>query len=711
MLFLTEGLFGRSFDEKSLFCYSSEMKWLFFFAVFFPIISLTESDESDFHICFFELDNRTSSKNLITRLVGRETAERIDLDNTDVTGSLGQGVSVHTYTPRSSHSGIEGFKAMIERTQQGDRQCDSLVISGHHTGNWYGQHGSLKLKEIEDLSCYPKYKDWFKNIKALWLDGCNTVTDNLVAQNSPPTPDSESARVSEKETPSGDSIEGETIRDLSQAYSLSLDQNTPLSSRYLRAFPNTQIYGFNGAAPLGETENNQRGNQSFIVNHLSYLGQALKAEERLLEQNENVENLELGLIALTSDPCAENRIEAWEQIGQSSGVRPESIENQSYEMAEKLGCDLILAKQVLDDPTSREAREALARKIKDGDYPELLELANEILENHPQAQDKAIELAKTLILETLDTINEEDAKLTDDDDKISLSHLLFNNIYETWETAKEYQNRDSDFFDGVKTRLSSDTFKKSFEVRIESNQTSSLRKADYIKFYTDVNDINPPFEGSFVESAVSDLVEKSSSLFPGLRSPRDRNLSTRSKRALALSVIDQLFQYDLLSVEQKGELLESRSLFGSDDSFTLYTKARLTISLDEENSLAEITNQPVTPYREQAIRVFTERHFQNEDQDQAVQGFQTFMNDTVGDNTDKKTIAWETMHFQLQFLSREERINLMQAFINSDNEGAETTRAFVSDYAQRLPEAQKSELCEQIKPKYIWYKNRIGCSQ
>ena len=36
----------------------------------------------------------------------------------------------------------------------------------------------MLLKDMEALSCRDEYKEWFKNIKVLWLDGCNTVTDN-----------------------------------------------------------------------------------------------------------------------------------------------------------------------------------------------------------------------------------------------------------------------------------------------------------------------------------------------------------------------------------------------------------------------------------------------------------------------------------------------------------------------------------------------------
>ena len=665
------------------------MRWLVFSLFLLPTVSLTNanSKEGKFHVCFFELNNTTTSDNL--------------KDNKKFEESLASGTEVHTFTPESG-----GFKAMIEETSKGEKKCDSLVISGHHTGDWYGKFGGLKLKELEDLSCDPKYKDWFKNIKALWLDGCNTVTDNVVQDSkNPPSPDSESARVSEKETEEGKYISKYKIKNLNQAYTLSLDKNTPLSSRYLRAFPNTQIYGFNGAAPEGGGESNQIGSTSFIANHLSRIGQALKTEKELSEQP-NTANIKLGLMALTSDDCDKDRIEAWEEIGESHQyLRPEAIENQSYAMAEKLGCDLILAKQVLEDPDSKSAREALAQKIKEGDYPELLDLANKILSDTSSESEKykkAIELAKKLVNKTLDTIIEEDRELGNNNHQLSLTHLLFNNIYETWTTAKKYKTKDSDFFNSVKNKLASNNFRRSLQNRIESEQTSSIRKADYIKFYIDVNNINNT-KPDFINIAISDLVSKSESLFPELISPRKGPLSEKSRRALAFSVADQLLQYDLLSKEQKINLLKSSSLFPrrTNDPFHFSVSAKLRISLNEKTVLDQIKNNKFGKiYRSEALKALTEKYFQSENQAETVKKFQEMMSDVIDGDRTKEDSVWEEMHYQLKYKTKDERINLMSSLINATGQNAEYTRAFVSEYGYYLPPDEKKALCDKIKPSY-----------
>jgi len=713
------------------------MRWLALFLLFFPLSSRTNS-ANDFHICFFELNNRTTSKNLITKSIEQVTGKKIgevtgiDLDKKSVSGSLGNGISVHTYTPNSQREGergtVKGFKAMIEESKEENKQCDSLVISGHHTGNWYGKLGGLKLKELEDLSCDPKYKDWFKNIKALWLDGCNTVTDNIVNSSKGPSQDAEAARVSEDETADGAYISENEIKALGQAYSLSLDKNTPLSSRYLRAFSNTQIYGFNGAAPEGD----QTGNASFILDHLSNLGRALKTEQKYLEQQADIEDLKLGLVALTSDPCDEDRIEAWEKIENSQGLKLEAIENQNYKEAEKLGCDLILAKKVLDDPNDKEAQQALAQKIKDeisdlkkslnslsGEEKqqaevevekkeELLNLANAILSansSDSQKSLKAVELAKELLKQTLDTIIEKDSQLPEGNTKLSLTHLLFNNIYETWETAKNYKSKDSDFFNAVKEKLYSKNFKDSLKERIESNQTSSIRKADYIKFYIDVNNDRP----DFIENGINGLVDQSKAIFEGLNSPRQTKkgqLSAveRPRRALALSVTDQLIQYDLLTDVQKTELLESSALFPSDtnDPFNLSVKAKLQASAGEQELFNQIKRGEG---RATGLTALTEKYFQSSNTQEILTNYQTMMDELVDDSNDKDAVL-NALHAQLNYKTKEDRITISSNLINKVR--SEKARALMASYAYHLPVNEKTEVCNLIDDDHNQYTPTIG---
>ena len=570
-------------------------KILVFLLLSAGLCPLSSFSKEKVHICFFELDNIKTSINFKQKMTGKKHK------NCPARQEFSETV-VHCYQPNpSEEKGGQAFERMINKISgQGDK-CDSLVISGHHVGDWYGQTGKLWLKDMEALSCKKEYKNWFAGIKALWLDGCNTVTDEYLRKHQGvKTPDSETVRVL------GEKDKYRARRDMEiyqQSYTGSLDENTPLSSRYLRMFPHTQIYGFNGAAPAGtETKksSDQVGSQSFIYEHLKNLGQALKAEK------DKVSDFKKGLQAMFFDEfCNPEKIEAWEEVTKQADLQ--GIEHQDYKRAYKLGCDLILAKQVLDQPRSKEKAKALAERILDDpgykDKKNILELANEILKN--PGSGKAAELAKLSLLKTLKTINEEDKEL---ETQLTYTHLLFNNIFDTWNTAKKYKGKDPVFFTKVKAQFQTENFKNSLRERIESVQTGSLRKGDYIKFYMDVNDNLKP---SFIKKAVRELYNRASRVFQNLSSPRKRDLRLETKRAFAVSVADQLAQYDLLSDEQIKKLVQNKKLFPGDtkNPFVMDTKHKLKFKVQPEAISSTVKNSPAHSLaRDSAIRVGTEIH-------------------------------------------------------------------------------------------------------
>ena len=571
---------------------------LIFAGVFFMPLAESTNESDKIHICFFELDNTKTSQNF----KGRVTKQKMKgCPKVKEAGNM----MVYCYQPRggdNAESGGQGFERMIKEMKKEGQKCDALVFSGHHTGDWFGKTGTLWLKDIEALSCKEEYKNWFQNIKALWLDGCNTITDNFIQSSGIiKSPDSETVRVVEKEVEDKTKLSRNYMNMFQQSYAGSLDENTPLSSRYLRMFPNTQIYGFNGAAPEGNT----MGQTSFIYNHLTKLGQALKSET---EFNNVSDDFTRGLKAMFSeDLCDPEKIEAWEKAGWEE-LRMQGIEHQDYTKAYQLGCDLILAKQVLDNPKSSEAQKALARQIiNDPKYKgtDALKLANKILEN-PNSKE-AVQLAKLSVVNTLKAVNEMDRDVTENDK--TFSHILFNNIYDTWNTAKKYKNRDSDFFDDVQSEFKKKSFTKSLEERITSPYTASLRKGDYIKFYTDVHDVNINKSGKkakFVKTEIDKLVKKASSVFEDLKSPRQLRLNLETKRVLAVSVVDQLVQYQLLSVDQMDQLMNNKKLFPEErkNPFILDTWMRLKFTAQPDQIFSEVKKEANPPtVRHSAIRI------------------------------------------------------------------------------------------------------------
>jgi len=260
----------------------------------------------------------------------------------------------------------------------------------------------------------------------------------------------------------------------------------------------------------------------------------------------------------------------------------------------------------------------------------------------------------------------------------------------------------------VKEKLYSKNFKDSLKERIESNQTSSIRKADYIKFYIDVNNDRP----DFIENGINGLVDQSKAIFEGLNSPRQTKkgqLSAveRPRRALALSVTDQLIQYDLLTDVQKTELLESSALFPSDtnDPFNLSVKAKLQASAGEQELFNQIKRGEG---RATGLTALTEKYFQSSNTQEILTNYQTMMDELVDDSNDKDAVL-NALHAQLNYKTKEDRITISLYLIN--NASSEKARALMASYAFYLADNEKTEVCNRIDDDHKQYKKGIGCPQ
>ena len=478
------------------------------------------SQKEPFSMCYFHLGSPQASHDLTKQLkkkLGKDKVQKIDEGNQSKKES-NKEVLIKVFSLKKRERGKTAFKNMLDSGEH----CDSLMISGHHTGeHWWGSSKRrLLLKDLEDFSCDKKYQDWFKNIKALWLNGCNTVTDKYLEplrQESKPrkkTVDAESTRVADNK----DNLNPKEMIILQHSYSASLDEHTPLSSRYLRIFPDTQIYGFNNAAP---STKQSMGREDFVLRHFIELGRTLKDEKNLHKHKNHILR---ALPALKTDDYCDEKIEAWEDINENT----KAIENQDYEEVKKLGCDLIQAKQIL---------------------------------NNPKSSKKEKEEAKKKILETLEIISSKDQNITSQD--LKYSHLLFNNIYDTWNLVKK--NPQSELFTKIKNKLKK-SFTNTLKEKIQSPVLASLKKIDYLKFYTEIHGINiHKHQGGkvvFAKKTINKILKKIHSVYDELIDVR-KGIKTEkvNRHLLAVSVLDQMAQYNLLSQSQINGLLNNMKLF------------------------------------------------------------------------------------------------------------------------------------------------------
>ena len=280
------------------------------FSAFFFFSALAEKEDAGFHICYFSLGNEKEFREMdkFTKRLNKHSSHPI---------------TITEYMTRGGEP-EESFKEMVESGVK----CDGLVISGHHTGSFGGERGqgSLGINFLEKLSCDENYIDWFNNIKALWLQGCRTLgTGEIVANEEEGSADYHTARVGA--VLDADHLE-QSFEDLNIEFSATLDQDNPLSSRYLRVFPAANVFGWTESAP-----GRLAGSQYSLPFHIAHLAKRLDEEDRFpsegpldriwTEESARKYRESLSLILSGGEQCSVEAVEAWKNHGK---VRDQSIE-------------------------------------------------------------------------------------------------------------------------------------------------------------------------------------------------------------------------------------------------------------------------------------------------------------------------------------------------------------------------------------------------
>ena len=273
---------------------------LFFIFLFLPV--LAETEEASFHICYFSLNNEKEFKEMdkFIRKLNEHSSHPI---------------TITEYMTRNENP-EESFIKMVESGEK----CDGLVISGHHTGSFGGErsHGSLGINFLEKLSCDERYANWFNSIKALWLQGCRTLgTGEIVPNEEEGSADYHTTRVGA--LLEVDHLE-QSFEDLNIEFSATLDQDNPLSSRYLRIFPAANVFGWTETAP-----GKLAGSQYSLPFHIAHLAKRLNEEDRFpsegpldriwTEESAIKYRESLSLILSGGEQCGVEAVEAWKSHG------------------------------------------------------------------------------------------------------------------------------------------------------------------------------------------------------------------------------------------------------------------------------------------------------------------------------------------------------------------------------------------------------------
>ena len=219
------------------------MKAILLLPLFFLTLPLQAA-----RICYFSLNNVKEFKEMetFTKKLNKHSKIKIEVQEFVTKGDNAE----------------DAFQKMVDSGVE----CDGLVISGHHTGSFGGANASssLSIDFMEKLSCDPKNKKFFEKIKALWLQGCRTLGVGKIETYD--TADFHTTRV-------GAVLEEDhltqSFADLNMEFSATLDQDNPLSSRYLRVFPRATTFGWTKTAP-GEKARSELS-VPFHIAHIAHL--------------------------------------------------------------------------------------------------------------------------------------------------------------------------------------------------------------------------------------------------------------------------------------------------------------------------------------------------------------------------------------------------------------------------------------------------------
>lgn len=271
--------------------------------------------EKPVRICYFSLNNGkefVEMQKFVERL-SKHSSQKIEV--VEFVDSNNKNLTAEEHFTAMCSSGVE---------------CHGLVISGHHTGAWGGERvkDDLSLEHIEKMTCDPRCANWFTNINALWLQGCETLKENVQGISA----DSRGRRVGAHRRRQGTG----NIQDLAQLqreYSATLDQDNPLSSRYMRVAPKATIFGWTAVAP-GEQWHSEYSIPYHIAHTIKRLRKEKRATNPVKDDFSARDALRYGevLIAILSHPegqqksCETEAIKGWYSHGHAVPGEPGFIQ-------------------------------------------------------------------------------------------------------------------------------------------------------------------------------------------------------------------------------------------------------------------------------------------------------------------------------------------------------------------------------------------------
>lgn len=156
-------------------------------------------------------------------------------------------------------------------------KCDGVVLSGHHTDEFYGDRssGDMDFDFLEEQACNPRHAAWFAHVKALWLQGCNTAKTKLMNEKV-----DDDDRIYGSPLPlltrllrPNDLEDG--LEEAQDAFEENLNDEN-LVNDYMRIFPSATVFGWSFISP-GE----KAGSHYSMPYHVAQVAHVLNPAEEL----------------------------------------------------------------------------------------------------------------------------------------------------------------------------------------------------------------------------------------------------------------------------------------------------------------------------------------------------------------------------------------------------------------------------------------------
>ena len=345
---------------------------------------ITDEDKSKSTFCFFSLNNPKEYTTLKTRYkedpLEKCLQEAQDPPDKYKCEQQFEKIEIKEFYGKAEDgtdkaSVKKRFKEMLKTSE-----CDSLTVSGHHTGYFAGEQSiggnedwKLDLDFMEELSCEPDCADWFSNVKSLFLMGCRTVR-TPEALSTEESADDHTIRVIGKNS---SPVKASYIHMIvNQAFSSNLAEHDMLNDRYLQMFPESSLYGWRKWAPGKDNQSDES-----LPNFIKLVGN--------LQEKQNPTNTDdifnfISFMNSQGDTCKQygSRIWAnhwsdyWERLHETTGDKPttcflDDSSKKQFQEYQQIGCNLTQALNSEETDQTKKTdkikKEAVANILKLGE--------------------------------------------------------------------------------------------------------------------------------------------------------------------------------------------------------------------------------------------------------------------------------------------------------------------------------------------------------